>query len=203
MSKALTSAAVGLLREQGRLHLDDEIQTYVPAFPKKQWPVTLRQLMGHVAGVRHYRDDEWGDKPSVHCERASEGVQSFANDPLLFQPETQYRYSTYGWVLVSAAVEAAANEPFFTFMRTQIFEPLGMADTTSDSATAADPESSDLLLPGQPRARADDQRRLLLFRGRRRVPLDTVRPRAVRDGAEQRQVPAASHRHACFRHDSN
>lgn len=134
-SKALTSAAVGLLLEKRRLHLDVEIQTYVPAFPRKQWPVTLRQLMGHVAGVRHYSDTEWGDKPSVHCERASEGLQSFANDPLLFEPETQYRYSTYGWVLVSAAVEAAANEPFFAFMRTRIFTPLGMADTTSDSAT--------------------------------------------------------------------
>ena len=53
-SKALTSAAVGLLLEKGRLRLDDEIQTYVPEFPRKQWPVTLRQLMGHVAGVRHY-----------------------------------------------------------------------------------------------------------------------------------------------------
>jgi CubicO group peptidase (beta-lactamase class C family) len=56
-SKALTSAAVGLLLEKDRLHLDDEIQTYVPAFPTKQWPVTLRQLMGHVAGVRHYRNE--------------------------------------------------------------------------------------------------------------------------------------------------
>ena len=88
-SKALTSAAVGLLREKGRLHLDDEIQTYVPAFPRKPWPVTLRQLMGHVAGVRHYRGEE-ADIPSGHCERASEGLQSFADDPLLFEPETQY-----------------------------------------------------------------------------------------------------------------
>ncbi len=139
-SKALTSAAVGLLLEKRRLHLDVEIQTYVPAFPRKQWPVTLRQLMGHVAGVRHYRDTEWGDKPSVHCERASEGLQSFANDPLLFEPETQYRYSTYGWVLVSAAVEAAANEPFSAFMRAQIFEPLGMAGTTYDSPKAHIPD---------------------------------------------------------------
>lgn len=134
VSKALTSAGVGLLRQQGRLHLDDEIQAYVPAFPVKKWPVTLRQLMGHVAGVRHYRDTEWGDKPSVRCERASEGLSSFANDPLLFEPETEYRYSTYGWVLVSAAVEAAAHEPFFTFMRTQVFTPLGMADTEADNA---------------------------------------------------------------------
>jgi CubicO group peptidase (beta-lactamase class C family) len=135
VSKTLTSAAVGVLRERGRLHLDDEIQVYVPTFPRKQWPITVRQLMGHIAGVRHYRDTEWGDKPSVKCERALEGVQSFATEPLLFEPETQYRYSTYGWVLVSAAVEAAANEPFFSFMRTQVFEPLGMSGTAPDSAT--------------------------------------------------------------------
>ncbi len=139
-SKALTSAAVGLLREQGRLHLDNDIQDYVPAFPRKQWPVTLRQLMGHVAGIRHYRDTEWGDKPSVHCERASEGLESFANDPLLFEPETQYRYSTYGWVLVSAAVEAVAHAPFFEFMRTTIFEPLRMFDTVPDAPGELMPE---------------------------------------------------------------
>ncbi len=139
VSKALTSAAVGMLWQQSTLHLDAEIQEYVPAFPRKQWPITLRQLMGHVAGVRHYRDTEWGDKPSAHCDRASEGLQSFSAAPLLFEPETQYRYSTYGWVLVSAAVEAVANEPFATFMRTQIFTPLGMTDTASDSTTAPIP----------------------------------------------------------------
>ena len=132
-SKALTSAAVGLLVEQGRLQLRDEIQTYVPAYPKKDWPVSLRQLMGHTAGVRHYNDE--GDyMSSAHCERAAEGVRSFADDPLLFEPETRYGYSTFGWVLVSAAVEAAANQPFFTFMRGHVFAPLGMTDTTWDSA---------------------------------------------------------------------
>ena len=49
-------------------------------------------------------------------------------------------YSTFGWVLVSAAVEAAADEPFFTFMRTQIFKPLGMTETTFDSATEPIPD---------------------------------------------------------------
>jgi len=73
-SKAVTSAAVGLLVEKGRLRLDDEIQTYVPAFPRKQWPITLRQLMGHMAGVRHYVN-EADYMPSAHCERASEGLQ--------------------------------------------------------------------------------------------------------------------------------
>ena len=145
-SKALTSAAVGLLLEKGRLQLGDEIQTYVPAFPRKQWRVTLRQLMGHMAGVRHYRN-EVDYMPSAHCERASEGLQSFVDDPLQFEPETQSKYSTFGWILVSAAVEAASGKPFFAFMRTQIFEPLGMADTTSDSPTEPIPDQATFYYP--------------------------------------------------------
>jgi serine beta-lactamase-like protein LACTB, mitochondrial len=133
-SKALTSAAVGLLLEKGRLKLDDVIQTYVPEFPEKQWPVTLRQLMGHLAGVRNDGGDE-GPLLSARCERPVEGLKPFAERSLLFEPGTQYRYSSYGWILVSAAVEAAADEPFFRFMRKQIFEPLGMDDTRADSAT--------------------------------------------------------------------
>ncbi len=101
-SKVLTSAAVGLVLERGRLDLDDEIQGYVPDFPKKQWPVTLRQLMGHVAGIRNDAGDEEpvsarDDEPlSVRCERTVDGLQRFAERPLLFEPGTEYRYSNYG-----------------------------------------------------------------------------------------------------------
>jgi CubicO group peptidase (beta-lactamase class C family) len=119
-STALTSAAVGLLLEKGRLTFDDEIQTYVPEFPDKQWPVTLRQLMGHVAGVRNDGGDE-GPLFSVRCERAVEALQYFKKSALLFEPGTRYRYSSYGWILVSAAVETAADQPFLSFMRKQIF----------------------------------------------------------------------------------
>jgi len=139
VSKTFTSAAVGVLLEQGRLNLDDEIQIVVPAFPRKQWPVTLRQLMGHTAGIRHY-PGEYADVPKGHCDRASEGLQSFADSPLLFEPETKSSYSTYAWVLVSAAVEAAAGEPFFRFVQTKIFTPLGMTGTLPDSVTESIPD---------------------------------------------------------------
>ena len=135
-STALTSAAVGLLLEKGRLKLDAVIQTYVPKFPEKQWPVTLRQLMGHLAGVRNDGGDE-GPLLSAHCERTVEGLQSFAESPLLFEPGTQSRYSSYGWIVVSAAVEAVADERFLTFVRRQVFEPFGMNDTRADAATAS------------------------------------------------------------------
>jgi CubicO group peptidase (beta-lactamase class C family) len=145
-STVLTSAAAGLLLEKGRLKLDDEIQTWVPDFPKKEWPVTLRQLMAHTAGVRTDGGDE-GPLFSQHCERPVDALPAFAERPLLFEPGTQYRYSSYGWILVSAAIEAASAEPFFTFMRTQVFEPLGMQDTIPDSATDPIPDRVTMYFP--------------------------------------------------------
>ncbi|HJO02578.1 MAG TPA: serine hydrolase domain-containing protein, partial [Acidobacteriota bacterium] len=47
----MTATAVGLLHERGLLDLDAPVRDYVPSFPEKEWPVTTRQLMGHVAGV--------------------------------------------------------------------------------------------------------------------------------------------------------
>jgi CubicO group peptidase (beta-lactamase class C family) len=166
-SKALTSVAVGLLLENGKLKLDDEIQAYVPDFPKKQWPVTLRQVTGHVAGIRRDAGDEEPvsvreDEPlSVRCPQTIDGLQRFAERPLLFEPGTEFRYSNYGWILVSAAVEAAAQEPFAMFMRTQIFEPLGMNDTTAESPTQPSPDRATFYFPkfsGDPRYGPDEGR---------------------------------------------
>jgi len=143
-SKALTSAAVGLLLEKNELRLDDEIQSYVPEFPKKQWPVTLRQLMGHVAGLR---DDQGDEAWLTPCEKTLDGLQLFADQSLLFEPGTQYHPSSYSWILVSAAVEAVAHARFFTFMRTRVFEPLGMAHTQPDSATEPIPDRATFYFP--------------------------------------------------------
>jgi len=135
-STVLTSAAAGLLLEKGRLKLEDEIQTYVPAFPRKQWPVILRELMGHTAGLNPDGGDE-GPLFTKHCNEPMEALQYFTKNSLLFKPGTQYRYSSNGWVLVSTAVEAAAHQPFLKFMREQIFDPLGMRDTIPDAAVEA------------------------------------------------------------------
>ncbi len=133
-STALTAAAAGLLLDRGQLRLDERIQAYVPEFPEKQWPVTLRQVMGHTAGIRNDGGDE-GPLLSEHCARPVEALKAFGEDPLRFEPGTEYRFSRYGWILVSAAIEAAAKEPFLLFMQRQVFEPLGMNATTSDSLT--------------------------------------------------------------------
>src|SRR6185436_5583126 len=74
------------------------------------------------------------------CERPVDALQHFADSELLFEPGTQYRYSKYGWILVSAAIEAAAHKPFLEFMREQIFQPLGMNATGAESSTEENPE---------------------------------------------------------------
>jgi serine beta-lactamase-like protein LACTB, mitochondrial len=161
-STALTSAAVGLLLENGRLKLDDVIQLYVPAFEKKQWPVTLRQLMGHTAGVAHDGGDE-GPLLNERCERPVDALQFLSGHEreLLFEPGTQYAYSSYGWILLSAAVEAAAEERFLTFMEKQVFDPLGMDDTVPDSSVEPIPNRA---TPYFPRFAADPRYGLHLMR---------------------------------------
>ena len=156
-SKALTSAAVGLLLESRKLNLDDEIQVHVPEFPKKQWPVTLRQLMAQTAGVRTDGGDEAplanaiddDGRVNRRCDRTIDGLEmdDFAQRDLLFEPGTQYRPSSYGFVLVSAAVEAAAREPFFSFMRTKVFDPLRMRDTMVDIASETIPHRATFYFP--------------------------------------------------------
>jgi CubicO group peptidase (beta-lactamase class C family) len=147
-SVALTSAAVGMLLEQGRLDLDEDIQTYVPEFPQKTWPVTVRQLMAHVAGV----PDDGGDEGPLfdeRCERPAEAFRFLSGyeREMLFEPGTQYHYSSYGWIAVSEAIAVAANEPFLTFMQSQIFEPLGMRDTRADSRGETIPNRATTYFP--------------------------------------------------------
>jgi CubicO group peptidase (beta-lactamase class C family) len=161
-SMPFTAAAAGLLLERSVLDLDDEIQTHVPEFPKKPWPITLRQLMAHLAGLRNDGGDE-GALFSQHCERPAEGLQAFAGSALLTEPGTSFRYSRYGWILVSAAVEAAAGEPFVAYMQKQIFDPLGMDRTVADSASEIIPDEATSYFPryaGDPRYGEDMTRDL-------------------------------------------
>jgi serine beta-lactamase-like protein LACTB, mitochondrial len=129
VSKPLAAAAIGILVERGRLDLDAPVQRYVPEFPAKRWPITSRQVAGHIAGIRHYNGAEF-----LSAERygdVRESLATFAEDTLLFEPGTAYSYSTYGWNLLSAVVQSAAGEEFLSFMRREVFDALNMRHTVA------------------------------------------------------------------------
>ncbi|HXG72152.1 MAG TPA: serine hydrolase domain-containing protein, partial [Gemmatimonadaceae bacterium] len=142
VSKPLATAALGVLIEEGKLDLDAPVQRYVPSFPAKRYPFTVRQLAGHLAGVRHYGNaEEFLSKQ--HYGSVSDALSIFRNDSLQFRPGEKYGYSTFGYVLLSAVIEGAAGEPFISFMRRRVIDPIGMSRTV--------PEYPDSIIPGRAR----------------------------------------------------
>ena len=133
ISKSMTAAAVAKLVEEGRLDIDAPVQKHVPSFPEKAYPVTTRQLGGHLAGIRHYEGNEnfiRDPYPTV-----LDGLDIFADDPLLHEPGTAFAYTSHGFNLISAVVEGAAKQPFLDTMRESVFRPLGLRDTVADFVT--------------------------------------------------------------------
>ncbi len=131
ISKPITAVAVMQLVEQGKIDLDAPVQKYVPYFPRKQWTLTVRHLLMHQGGVRHYRND--GEMQSTrHYDALREALQLFQDDPLLFEPGTRYLYTTYGYTLLGAAVEGASGMSFVDYIHKHIFEPAGMRTIRPD-----------------------------------------------------------------------
>jgi len=135
VTKTITAVAVLKLAEEGKINLDAQIQAYVPYFPRKKWPVTVRQLLGHIGGISHYRDDavEGHIKDPKNTRQALAIFQDF---DLVAEPGTKYNYSSYGYNLLGATIEGASGLPYGEYIRTRIFAPLGMADSRLD-----DPQS--------------------------------------------------------------
>ena len=131
IAKPLTAIAALQLWERGKLDLDAPVQRYVPSFPEKAWPITVRMLLGHLAGIRHYREGEIDS--TRHYLNLLDPLGIFSADPLAHRPRSRYLYSTYGYNLAGAAVEAAAGIPFLDFLRENVLRPAGMASTREDN----------------------------------------------------------------------
>jgi len=134
VSKSVTSIGLGVLMQEGKINIDTTIYFYLPDFPRKRWDFTTRQVAGHLAGIRHYRGDEFLN--NYHYADITEGLSIFKDDSLLFMPGTDYSYSTYGWNLVSAIMEKASGMDFLNFMQKKVFDAMHLKDLQ--------PESSDL-----------------------------------------------------------
>jgi serine beta-lactamase-like protein LACTB len=136
VSKVMTAVAVMQLVEQGKVRLDDPIQTYVPAFPDKGSPITIRHIMTHTSGIRHYRSTDFPDsednenmKPVASLEEA---IKIFKDDPLLFKPGEYYSYSSYAVNLLQGVVEKASGTSFEDYMRRHVWSPSGMFSSAFD-----------------------------------------------------------------------
>jgi len=116
IAKAMTAVVVLSLMEEGRIDLDKEVQHYVPEFPKKNWPITTRQLLGHLAGIRHYKNSRESSS-TQHFFQVKAALGTFRNDPLRHEPGTRFLYSSFGYNLLGAIAEDAGDKPFAELLK--------------------------------------------------------------------------------------
>ncbi|MEA2005846.1 MAG: serine hydrolase [Acidobacteriota bacterium] len=131
ITKTITAIAVLQLVEQGKIDLDAEVQTYVPYFPRKNWPVTIRYLLGHLAGISHYKNYDVEGHKKEH-KNTKEAIAIFKDFDLVAEPGTKYNYSSYGFNLLGAVIEGASGESYGDYIKKHIFEPLGMTNSCMD-----------------------------------------------------------------------
>lgn len=140
MTKNMTALAILALRDAGRLALDAPLSQYVPQFAavapatSDSPPVSLRHLLTHTAGF--VTDDPWGDR--VLGMTPAELDALIATGKLFARPPgLAFEYSNLGFALLGRVLTNVSGEPYQSFIRRTILNPLGMTRTTFDAPDAA------------------------------------------------------------------
>lgn len=132
-SKVITTTALAKMIQDDVINIEEEIQHYVPSFPRKSHPVTVKQLAGNISGIPHYsKNDKY--KEGFYTS-VSQALDVFSHHDLLFKPGTQYSYSSHGFVLLSAAMEGASGIPFPEYLQESVLNPFSMRSTEPDMST--------------------------------------------------------------------
>lgn len=135
ISKTQAVIAVMQLVEQGKINLDAPVQTWAPWFPQKQTPITLRMLLTHSSGIRHYKNGEFGPAEVMsfrQYDNFEESTRFWRDDPLVFEPGTHWMYSSYAVNLLHAVIEVASGEDLEDYLRKHVWQPAGMLETQFD-----------------------------------------------------------------------
>ena len=130
VTKQFTAMAILILAEKGKLALDDRLARFFPEFPDYGIEITVRHLLTHTSGLLDYEDliptgttIPVSDRDVLYLLRQQ--------DHLEFPPGQKFKYSNTGYALLALIVEAASGQKFTTFLRENIFNPLGMTNSVA------------------------------------------------------------------------
>lgn len=134
VSKVYAATAIARLAEQGQLNLDAPVATYLPWLGPRWAPISLRQLAAHASGLGHYidADQALGQR---HFASARAAVRWFIERPLGAAPGERYVYSSWGYTLIGAVIEAVAGIRYIDYIQRDITPGLDVIqDTGGDGA---------------------------------------------------------------------
>jgi len=131
VSKQFTAFAIGLLAQEGKLSLEDDVRKYVPELADYGHKVTLAHLLHHTAGMREeahllylagWRSGDWKTDADVLRILTKQRAPNFA-------PGAEVVYSNSHYALLATVVTRVSGMPLRRFAEERIFKPLGMTDT--------------------------------------------------------------------------
>ena len=142
-SKPMTAVALLMLVDEGRVAIDDPVERHLPEFKgqlvvaeetpertvlrRPARPISVRDILSHTAGLRFRSPLE---QPTLDGLALRDAVRAHALQPLQWEPGTRYLYSNAGINIAGRIIEVVAGIPYEDFLRSRLFGPLGMADTT-------------------------------------------------------------------------
>jgi CubicO group peptidase (beta-lactamase class C family) len=135
-SKALTSIGLGVLIQTKKLKSQSLVKDFVPYASHILSEITLEQVASHTSGIRNYGTcfcfPIWEYYNNHEYNSIEESIAVFNNDELLFEPSTDFSYSSYNYTLLSGMMEKASEQKFLPFMQEKVFHPLYMNQTKAD-----------------------------------------------------------------------
>ena len=145
MTKPVTAIGIMMLAEEGKLALRDPVEQYLPEFRNQrvatntgpdaarlavpEHPITIRDLLTHTAGIQDPAPAAIHDYPQLMNVPLAEVVSRLARQPLLFQPGTQWSYSSPGIEILGRIIEVCSGQKYEDFIESRIFRPLEMKDS--------------------------------------------------------------------------
>lgn len=141
VAKVITATALGRLATEGKLSFDDSVGMHVPYINAQYKNLTIRQLAGHTSGLTH-RPSEKGYKNRQFDDMKE--TLPFIAAPLLFEPGTDYQYSTNAFNLLGAIIEEVSGMSYQAYMKKYIFEPLQMNHTFAENIQKQSPKDAQL-----------------------------------------------------------
>lgn len=142
-SKPITCTAVMMLVEEGKINLDEPVETYLPEFSGQMLvqeksedrvvlvnpdhPITVREIMSHRSGLPFKSGIE---EPTLDLYPLSARVRSYSMTPLEFAPGSKYQYSNAGINTAARILEVVTGMSYEQFLQERLFDPLGMTETT-------------------------------------------------------------------------
>lgn len=134
VSKQFTALGIGLLAQEGKLNIDDSIQVYLPELPNFSQTITIRHLLHHTSGLRSTPElfilAGWREGDEIHTDDVFNYICKQRD--LNFTPGSEFMYSNTNYVLLAMIISRITGQDFSNWMKTNIFNPLGMKNTYID-----------------------------------------------------------------------